>query len=346
MIALQRLSIVFVHGLNPSNNPDHAWDTWTHTDTGTFWPLLLQAEIPHARIMIFDYNSRVTRDVSDTTIREHADVLLEELDGKREQKHEMHRPLLFVAHSLGGLVVKQAIINTKLSTRFQALHKSTYSIMFFSTPHKDSDKANYAKMVAGILSFFTGEPRNKELMDSLCKDSFFSTQSRDDFRRMVEKLKVVSFFETKPTELKQARGLFSMRRAFSGVSRTQRLRLLTLWSISNKRLQFIVDKESSFVGLSDAQEVRLPIQADHRNVCKFSSGSDQGYKLAAKHLRKLAKEAVSRQSAKLRSRGGERNEEVVGVATRMGSKLLNDLLISSIGSTLPAITNWAWQKCR
>ena len=77
-------SIVFVHGLNPKNNPEHSDKTWTHAG-GTMWPRdLLPRKIPDARIMIFSYNSNVAWDVSEAGVRQHANLLLDLVQGIRE----------------------------------------------------------------------------------------------------------------------------------------------------------------------------------------------------------------------------------------------------------------------
>lgn len=49
-----------VHGLNPRNNADHAFDTWRKPqgEGGTLWlrdPL--SSTLPRARILLYEYNS-------------------------------------------------------------------------------------------------------------------------------------------------------------------------------------------------------------------------------------------------------------------------------------------------
>jgi hypothetical protein len=78
-------SIVFVHGLNPTGDPDHSEKTWTH-ESGTQWPRdLLPERIPHARILIFSYNSNVAWDVSEAGIRQHANTLLDLVQGEKKK---------------------------------------------------------------------------------------------------------------------------------------------------------------------------------------------------------------------------------------------------------------------
>jgi protein SERAC1 len=127
---------MFVHGLGG----DRA-KTWTAKD-GTFWPKDFHpSDFPEARILPFGYDSKVTqfssRAVSQNSIENHADGLCAQLHcvrdstktvrnihsyvftslkymyrvGEREisedlatDKVQTDRPIIFVAHSLGGLV--------------------------------------------------------------------------------------------------------------------------------------------------------------------------------------------------------------------------------------------------
>lgn len=82
--------MIFVHGLNPAGNEKHGIKTWT-TDSGTLWPKdLLPSRVKHARIMMFEYNSNVAFDASETDLRGHAASLLDSVQGVREETVSMH----------------------------------------------------------------------------------------------------------------------------------------------------------------------------------------------------------------------------------------------------------------
>jgi hypothetical protein len=70
-----------------------------------------------SRIMLFGYNSNVAFGSTNATIFDHASALLSLLSEKRSATTSKTRYLLFVAHSLGGLVVKQARIVIHFSSK-------------------------------------------------------------------------------------------------------------------------------------------------------------------------------------------------------------------------------------
>lgn len=94
---------MFVHGLNGD-----AINSWTNPDTKAFWPKdFLPSDIPSARVMTFGYNADAAFGNTAADIVDHAKDLLGSLIDKREEEEENRRPIIFIAHSLGGIVVKQ-----------------------------------------------------------------------------------------------------------------------------------------------------------------------------------------------------------------------------------------------
>ena len=63
------------------------------------------------------------------------------------------RPLIFVAYSLGGLLVKQALIESSKQardSRDRNLHEIYYAVIFFGTPYRGSSNALIGLIVVGI----------------------------------------------------------------------------------------------------------------------------------------------------------------------------------------------------
>jgi len=57
--------------------------------------------------MSYGYNSRTAFSKAVTDINDEAAMLLDRLDGERQSKDQKTRPIIFVSHSLGGIVVKK-----------------------------------------------------------------------------------------------------------------------------------------------------------------------------------------------------------------------------------------------
>ena len=135
---LNATDIVTIHGLN-----GHYARTWIDETTGFNWPLdAIPAAIPKARVMAFSYNSAVQFSKSTSDFFTFADQLLECLLTERSSAAESRRPLIFVCHSLGGLVFKQAVIRSHGSQRYASISAATIGVMFFGTPHQGSSFAS------------------------------------------------------------------------------------------------------------------------------------------------------------------------------------------------------------
>jgi hypothetical protein len=70
---------------------------------------LLPQKVPNARVMTFGYNADIIANTSIAGIRDNARKLLSTLRDKREDDDENDngRPIVFIAHSLGGIIIKQ-----------------------------------------------------------------------------------------------------------------------------------------------------------------------------------------------------------------------------------------------
>lgn len=95
------LSIIAVHGLEGD------WEYTWQAENGKVWLRdFLAKQLPSARVMSYGYNSTTAFSTAITDIDDEAAILLDRLDGERVTPAQKQRPIMFIAHSLGGIVVK------------------------------------------------------------------------------------------------------------------------------------------------------------------------------------------------------------------------------------------------
>ncbi|KAI9771285.1 MAG: hypothetical protein M1840_002255 [Geoglossum simile] len=102
-----------------------------------FWPRdLLSKDFPTARIMTFGYDNSAR---NHGTFFSHARDLLYGLVAVRNQSP--NRDLVFIAHSYGGLLVKEVLRRSSVDSdqKITKISGSTTGVFFFSTPHRGVD---------------------------------------------------------------------------------------------------------------------------------------------------------------------------------------------------------------
>ena len=102
------------------------------------------------RVFTFAYKSNFRRSATNLTITDFAKDLLFHLLTFSQGDCEPigSRPILFVAHSMGGLVVKRAYIVGKHDPELSGIMAQVHGMFFLATPHQGS---RYAKVLNKIL---------------------------------------------------------------------------------------------------------------------------------------------------------------------------------------------------
>ncbi|KAL4807865.1 hypothetical protein BDV18DRAFT_136296 [Aspergillus unguis] len=262
------IDFVFVHGLNPHARNDHPFRTWTH-ENGTFWPRdYLPRDIPNTRVFVYGYNSTVTdaRTMSTASIKDHADTLLNLLDMERNEQMAARAPkIIWICHSLGGLVVKQALLNAHEDRKYTSIRTDTCGLVFFGTPHRGGRGVELGKIAANVAKFISKGHAKNDLLQSLEENSLFTRQMSSRFKQQLEDYQVISFVEGKEVFL-------------GGTGPA---------SISH----LVVDEESAILGLPGQRETRLKLDADHSQMCKVSSRGAM-YKLIKGNIKQIADQVI------------------------------------------------------
>ncbi|KGO78310.1 hypothetical protein PITC_059230 [Penicillium italicum] len=197
------IDVIAVHGLG-----GHHERTWTWNPVGStgekpcVWLRdLLPSEIPNARILSFGYSSAVAFSKSIGDISTFAEQLLSLTLRERASENQRSRPVVFVAHSLGGIVVKKALeyAQQRRDQRPECLEllKSIKGILFMGTPHGGSNSALYGGMCADMLkAACLGTRTNSALIKELKQGSRTLFEISKNFPYLGAHVSIYSFIET------------------------------------------------------------------------------------------------------------------------------------------------------
>lgn len=188
--------IIFVHGLGGTCRKTWSWDRNIHN----FWLPWLADEngLSACRVFTFGYNSHFKGAGTNLNVIDFAKDLLFQMSTFWSGPGEHGTPLggrriIFVAHSMGGLVVKKAYILGKHDRMYAYLVDQVYGIMFLATPHRGSQ---YAKILNKILSIAPLGAPPKVYVADLDAHATALQDINEQFRSSCAGLALISFYET------------------------------------------------------------------------------------------------------------------------------------------------------
>ncbi|KAH8587436.1 hypothetical protein B0O99DRAFT_601687 [Bisporella sp. PMI_857] len=264
-----KVDVVLVHGLNgdPRN-------TWT-AKNGVFWPTqLLPATLKSvkARILVYGYNGDVVTfggkgdSPSSDMLYQHAQSLVTNLAMERASEETTDHPIIFVAHSLGGILVKRALeLSNDLTSRHadenRNIFVSTYGIIFLGTPHTGADPAKWGLVLERMVH--TLVPRRvmsseSQLVKTLQSNNETLQNINLHFLDILPKFRICMAHEEMETDLRGTKA-------------------------------FIVDQTSASPMLPDV--VYFGIANTHSGMCKYESKNSPGYLTVSTTLKTWIQEA-------------------------------------------------------
>lgn len=182
--ATPRLDVLFLHGL--TGDPV---DTWLNADGNEFWPKWLCRELPALSIYTLSYPSSIFEKWAkkEMGLHERAQNLLEHLASLDIGK----RPIVFVCHSLGGLLAKEMlrVSNECSDSDWKLIVTNTRAVMFLATPHTGASLASAIKLVMPRLS--------STFVDLLSNESGYLTSLNQSYRDLAKALgfTTVAYYE-------------------------------------------------------------------------------------------------------------------------------------------------------
>ncbi|KAL2281735.1 hypothetical protein FJTKL_11413 [Diaporthe vaccinii] len=260
----RKVDIIFIHGLGGTSK----W-TWSkHRNSELFWPLTflpLEQDLCLARILTFGYNASFQKagNVSLSLLDFAKDLLFDLRYGKDADMDELDMgkvPIIFVVHSMGGLVVKEAYIQGQNDPEYESIIKAITAITFLATPHRGTALAQTLNRILDSVML-----NSKQYVAELARNSLTLQKLNEQFRHIAPRLDIVSFYETMPTRIKSARVM-------------------------------VLEKESSVLGYPG--EVSKALSADHHGICKYEGPQDPNYITIRNVLKSLVGKILAKDNAK------------------------------------------------
>ncbi|KAH8742574.1 Alpha/Beta hydrolase protein [Diaporthe sp. PMI_573] len=201
------VDIVAVHGLG--SNVDWSW-TWrdkARPGSSVNWmkdPCMLPIVVPKARIMVYNYDSRWHANAPKTRLELCGEDLVRNLHTFREGLQD--RPVVFVGHSLGGLVIQHALLFADREDKFRYLPRCTSGFVALGSPFRGTRMHGVANFVASLM-FLAGSHRG--VLKALGYDNQLLRDKLQEFCRLREHRSIPTccFFEAYETDYGRRFGL-------------------------------------------------------------------------------------------------------------------------------------------
>ncbi|KAL8354940.1 hypothetical protein RB601_000635 [Gaeumannomyces tritici] len=194
--AWARADVIFVAGLG-----GNFIGTWEAEDK-TVWPRdLLPNHVKGIRIRSFAYNTTLFGTTGELGLRNHANELVWKiLEEREDDEAAMLRPLVFVGHSLGGLLIKRALKEAYDKPRLRPIWEASRGIMFFASPQYDMDSLAWPTFSDRVLRSVA--PRHKEgqvptqrMLEELAKNRPCMMNIGTDFKPLQPQLSYATLLE-------------------------------------------------------------------------------------------------------------------------------------------------------
>lgn len=224
----------------------------------------------------------------------YATSLVAELFADRQLANAYDRPIIFVCHGLGGLLVKRALASSSTSRakrveHLRSIYISTYAIIFMGTPHRgiNKDSLLFPRQEDG--------PGPSQFMISLLKDSEMLNEITDLFAPLMKQFAIYNFWEQMETCFGDAKA-------------------------------YVVEEDSAAPAWDHVE--RCGIMATHSGMVKMRSKVDHGYRVVLEALERYTRVAPglikSRWQNDLKLLATERKEEAEALLQSEPQHLLSE----------------------
>ncbi|TDZ14739.1 Protein SERAC1 [Colletotrichum orbiculare MAFF 240422] len=296
----------------------HAVGSWKAPGDSDVWLRdWLPEDIPNIRVILYGYDTKLLKNDSASSIEDLGRRLLESLGTFRKSTNTQERPIILIGHSLGGLLIKEALVHSYRSTglgpTYNSLHQYCCGMLFFGVPHLGLRND-------ALQSFVQGQP-NEALITSIVVDdesepSHFLARISDDFARCFHgETRIVCFYERYQSAKVEMRD--------GKLSKT------------GGKVLMVTKKSATSTGVTGVSENDvIPLEADHSGLVKFESRGQDTYLVVRERIRcfaAAAKDGPKSYDAK-DSRGVFRQSSSRGTVVRQEGSQFGGQIIMNGGS--------------
>lgn len=171
-----------------------------------------------------------------------------------------------MCHSLGGLVVKRALLYScslfnEKTEHLRSVYVSTFGILFLGTPHNGPDIAKWGLLLHNICTVVLPKKfmeTSPQLVKALCTNNETLQHINSLFADIMNLFHIYFFYEKRSTDV-------------------------------HGTLEVIVDETSAAPYMEGVE--RIGIDADHSHMCKFEDENAPGYEVVAEAILRYSHQA-------------------------------------------------------
>ncbi|KAL9090725.1 MAG: hypothetical protein Q9165_005213 [Trypethelium subeluteriae] len=230
------VEIVAVTGL-----AGHAYGSWATKDDHAWLLDDLPYDIKDAWILLYGYPSELLKHKMKSHVMDHATEFLQRLRALRASNGAIDRPIVLIGHSLGCLIIKQAIIDDA-EREDQSNRLPITCIVFLGAPHRGLDVRSLETLVAAK------PPEN--LIRELKPGSPTLNSLNARFSRVANRVSIITCYEKLPTPTVQQEPNGSWKRSGPEV--------------------MMVSEDSALLYLPN--EIRVSANSNHSDIAKIRPG--------------------------------------------------------------------------
>lgn len=247
------MDLVAISGLG-----GHAFGSFKERGGSHMWLAdALPKDLPGVRILIYGYDTKLEANNSFQSFEGLASAFRLKLSSIRQGYDDV--PLVLLAHSLGGIVVKEALIQLWRDNIDRKMLNAIYGMIFFGVPSQGMD-------IKSLIPIVDDQP-NEFMLHALGRESPALLDQRREFNSFLKdrELELFCFYESSlsPTAVRQD-GVLKMAGPLS----------------------LLVGKFSAIDGARDSPFYRQELKRDHSSIVKFSDNDDD-YQLALQVLKRF-----------------------------------------------------------